>query len=62
MEDDQLMSGTLAENISFFAPQLDMQGVAEAEQLAGIHHDISQMNMGYNSLVCDMSSALSGGQ
>ncbi len=62
MQDDQLMSGTLAENISFFDPQMDMQVVAEAAQLAGIHHDISQMNMGYNSLVGDMGSALSGGQ
>jgi ATP-binding cassette subfamily B protein RaxB len=62
MQDDQLMSGTLAENISFFDPQMDMQVVAEAAQLAGIHRDISQMNMGYNSLVGDMGSALSGGQ
>ncbi|MBT1451461.1 peptidase domain-containing ABC transporter [Glaciecola sp. XM2] len=62
MQDDQLMSGTLAENISFFDPQMDMQVVAEAAQLAGIHQDISQMNMGYNSLVGDMGSALSGGQ
>jgi ATP-binding cassette subfamily B protein RaxB len=62
MQDDQLMSGTLAENISFFDPQMDMQVVAEAAQLAGIHQDISQLNMGYNSLVGDMGSALSGGQ
>lgn len=62
MQDDQLMSGTLAENISFFDPQLDMQRIVEAAQLAGIHQDISAMQMGYNSLVGDMGSALSGGQ
>ncbi|MEN3158810.1 peptidase domain-containing ABC transporter [Alkalimonas sp. NCh-2] len=62
MQDDQLMSGTLAENISFFDPQLDMQRVYQAAQLAGIHQDISAMQMGYNSLVGDMGSALSGGQ
>jgi ATP-binding cassette subfamily B protein RaxB len=62
MQDDQLMSGTLAENISFFDPQLDMQRVVEAAQLAGIHQDISIMPMGYNSLVGDMGSSLSGGQ
>ena len=62
MQDDQLMSGTLAENISFFDPQLDMQRVVEAAQLAGIHQDISTMQMGYNSLVGDMGSSLSGGQ
>jgi len=62
MQDDQLMSGTLAENISFFDPQMKMQRVTEAATIAGIHNDISQMNMGYNSLVGDMGSALSGGQ
>jgi ATP-binding cassette subfamily B protein RaxB len=62
MQDDQLMSGTLAENISFFDPQLDMHRVVEAAQLAGIHPDISTMPMGYNSLVGDMGSSLSGGQ
>lgn len=62
MQDDQLMSGTLAENISFFDPQLDMQRVVEAAQLAGIHQDIATMQMGYNSLVGDMGSTLSGGQ
>ena len=62
MQDDQLMSGTLAENIAFFDPQLDMAQVTHSAQLAGIHQNISQMNMGYNSLVGDMGSALSGGQ
>ncbi len=62
MQDDQLMSGTLAENISFFDTQLDMQWVTECAQLAGIHQDIAAMPMGYNSLVGDMGSSLSGGQ
>ncbi|MCL4410308.1 MAG: peptidase domain-containing ABC transporter [Gammaproteobacteria bacterium] len=62
MQDDQLMSGTLAENISFFDPQVNMDRVYAAAQLAGISHDINAMQMGYNSLVGDMGSALSGGQ
>jgi ATP-binding cassette subfamily B protein RaxB len=62
MQDDQLMSGTLTENISFFDTQLDMQWVIECAQLAGIHQDIAAMPMGYNSLVGDMGSSLSGGQ
>ena len=62
MQDDHLMSGTLAENISFFDPQLDMQQVHKAAELAGIHQDIGAMPMGYNSLVGDMGSSLSGGQ
>ncbi|MFU8784819.1 peptidase domain-containing ABC transporter [Aliidiomarina sp.] len=62
MQDDQLMSGTLAENISFFDPNFSMERVLAVANLAGIHQDISAMPMGYNSLVGDMGSALSGGQ
>ena len=62
MQDDQLMSGTLAENISFFDSQMDMQQVMASAELAGIHQDIAAMQMGYNSLVGDMGSSLSGGQ
>ncbi|WP_027671224.1 peptidase domain-containing ABC transporter [Rheinheimera baltica] len=62
MQDDQLMSGTLAENISFFDSQMDMQQVIACAQLAGIHQDIAVMQMGYNALVGDMGSSLSGGQ
>ena len=62
MQDDQLMSGTLAENISFFDPACQLEQVYAAAQLAGIHQDILAMPMGYNSLVGDMGSSLSGGQ
>lgn len=62
MQDDQLMSGTLAENISFFDSQIDMQQVTTCALLAGIDQDIVAMPMGYNSLVGDMGSSLSGGQ
>ncbi|MEH8017440.1 peptidase domain-containing ABC transporter [Rheinheimera muenzenbergensis] len=62
MQDDQLMSGTLAENISFFDSQMVMQQVIASAQLAGIHQDIAAMQMGYNALVGDMGSSLSGGQ
>uniref|UniRef100_A0A486XVF9 Toxin secretion ABC transporter, ATP-binding subunit/permease protein, putative n=1 Tax=Rheinheimera sp. BAL341 TaxID=1708203 RepID=A0A486XVF9_9GAMM len=62
MQDDQLMSGTLAENISFFDSQMDMQQVMACAQLAGIHQDIAAMQMGYNALVGDTGSSLSGGQ
>lgn len=62
MQDDQLMSGSIAENISFFETKLDMQWVVSCAQMAGIHEDISTMQMGYNALIGDMGSTLSGGQ
>jgi len=62
MQDDNLLSGTIADNISFFDPQIDMQAVRAAAQAAQISDDIAAMPMGYLSLVGDMGSILSGGQ
>ena len=62
MQDDQLMSGSMSENISFFDTKLDMERVVRCAQMAGIHDDISTMQMGYNALIGDMGSTLSGGQ
>lgn len=62
MQDDQLMSGSISENISFFDAKLDMDRVVECAQMAGIHQNISAMQMGYNALIGDMGSTLSGGQ
>lgn len=61
-QDDQLLSGTLADNIAFFDPDMDMARVHEAARQARIHDDIMAMPMQFLSLVGDMGSALSGGQ
>ncbi len=62
MQDDTLMSGSLADNIAFFDPGLDMPAVERAARAAGIHNEIAAMPMGYQSRVGDMGSVLSGGQ
>ena len=62
MQDDQLLTGSIADNISFFDPQMDMTRVHQAAQLAHIHNDIMAMPMNYLSLIGDMGSMLSGGQ
>ena len=62
MQDDQLLSGTIADNISFFDPQPDQKKIEECAKQVAIHHDIENMPMGYNSLIGDMGSSLSGGQ
>ncbi|GGA47118.1 hypothetical protein GCM10010981_40380 [Dyella nitratireducens] len=62
LQDDQLFNGTIAENICFFeadALQEEIEGAALAAQ---IHHEITQMPMGYMTLVGDLGSSLSGGQ
>ena len=62
MQDDQLLSGSIADNIAFFDPEADLSRVQQSAQAANIHHEIMSMPMNYMSLVGDMGSALSGGQ
>ncbi|WP_407971075.1 peptidase domain-containing ABC transporter [Burkholderia pyrrocinia] len=62
MQDDILFAGSIADNIGFFDPQPDQARIEEAARLAQIHDDIAAMPMGYQSLVGDMGSSLSGGQ
>ncbi|WP_281559194.1 peptidase domain-containing ABC transporter [Thalassomonas sp. RHCl1] len=62
MQDDELLSGSVADNIAFFDTPIDMEHLVYCAELAAIHDDISNMPMGYNSLIGDMGSSLSGGQ
>lgn len=62
MQDDRLLSGTIADNISFFDPEMDMDRVQKAAQSAQIHETIARLPMNYLSVVGDMGSILSGGQ
>ncbi len=62
MQDDQLLSGTIRDNICGFSDQVDMQWLMECARLAEIARDIEAMPMGYNSLIGDMGTTLSGGQ
>lgn len=61
-QDDRLLSGTIADNISFFDSEMDIDLVHQASRNAHIHEEIMQMPMQYMSLVGDMGSTLSGGQ
>lgn len=62
MQNDQLLSGSMSENISFFDPQMDQKRIEQCAQYAVIAHDIAAMPMGYNTLIGDMGTSLSGGQ
>ena len=62
MQNDQLLSGSISDNISFFDPHYDQQKIEEYARLAAIHDEIMKMPMGYNSLIGDMGTTLSGGQ
>lgn len=62
MQNDQLFSGSLAENVCSFAPTPDMARILACTRLAAVHDDIHAMPMGYYTLVGDMGGSLSGGQ
>ena len=62
MQEDLLLSGSIADNICFYDPSFDEERMIKCANLAGIHEEIMTMPMTYNSLVGDMGSSLSGGQ
>ncbi|HHL31376.1 MAG TPA: peptidase domain-containing ABC transporter [Oceanospirillales bacterium] len=62
MQADSLLAGNIADNISFFAENIDQEHLYNCAKMASIHHDIQAMPMGYHSLIGDMGSGLSGGQ
>jgi ATP-binding cassette subfamily B protein RaxB len=62
MQDDSLLSGSIADNIAFFDVGASQEDIEEAARLAHVHDDILKMPMGYRSQIGDMGSALSGGQ
>jgi ABC-type hemin transport system ATPase subunit len=62
MQDDQLLSGSVADNICFFDAGFEQEQMVLCAQMAGVHDEIMGMPMAYNSLVGDMGSSLSGGQ
>src|SRR5262245_36612778 len=61
-QEDRLLSGTIADNIAGFDPDLDIQRVIEAATAAQVHADVMSKPMQYLTLVGDMGSTLSGGQ
>jgi ATP-binding cassette subfamily B protein RaxB len=62
LQDDQLLSGSILQNISQFDENLNLERVFACAHIACIHEDIMAMTMQYQSTIGDMGDALSGGQ
>jgi ATP-binding cassette, subfamily B, bacterial CvaB/MchF/RaxB len=62
MQDDQLLSGSIAENICFFSQTPDIERVRVCAEHAAIARDIEKMPMQYQTIIGEMGSSLSGGQ
>jgi ATP-binding cassette, subfamily B, bacterial CvaB/MchF/RaxB len=62
MQDDQLLVGSIAENVSFFDQTPDNSRIRNCSSIASISRDVEKMPMQYQTLVGEMGSGLSGGQ
>jgi ATP-binding cassette subfamily B protein RaxB len=62
MQDDDLLSGTITDNVCFFDATPDHARIQECLELACIAAEVRQMPMRGDTFVGDMGSALSGGQ
>lgn len=62
MQEDFLLNGTIAQNISCFASDISDDDVIRCAKLAGVHDAISDMPMRYETVIGDMGALISGGQ
>jgi ATP-binding cassette subfamily B protein RaxB len=62
MQDDHLLTGTVLQNICFFADAPDHNFADECARLACIHDEIMRMPMGYQTMIGSLGSTLSAGQ
>ena len=62
MQDTRIFSGSIRQNITFNHPDITMEQIIKAAQMATLHDDILQMPMRYETFISEGGSALSGGQ
>jgi ABC-type bacteriocin/lantibiotic exporter with double-glycine peptidase domain len=62
LQESFLFNGPIRHNIAFNDPDMSLEQVVTAARQAAIHQDITQMPMGYESVVAEGGSSLSGGQ
>lgn len=62
MQEDQLLTGDIMDNIACFRFPIDPQKIYTCARAVRIHREIMRMPMQYHTLVGDMGSSLSGGQ
>jgi ATP-binding cassette subfamily B protein len=58
----QLIYGTVADNIRFYRPEIDDEQVERVARLAHVHDEIMSWSQGYDTVIGQRVSAISGGQ
>jgi ATP-binding cassette subfamily C protein len=61
-QDVELLSGTVAQNISRFEPDADPEAIRAAAAAAGVHDIIVSLRDGYSTQIGERGAALSAGQ
>lgn len=62
LQGDQLLSGSIIDNITLFDSDVDYQRLEQVATMADIVELVRQLPMGYNSLIGDMGAIMSAGQ
>ncbi|MGN6105370.1 MAG: peptidase domain-containing ABC transporter [Kofleriaceae bacterium] len=57
-----IFGGTVRENVALTSPGATLDRIQSACKVAGLHEDISEMPMGYDTVISDGGGSLSGGQ
>jgi ATP-binding cassette subfamily B protein len=61
-QDSVLFSGAIRENISYHRPDARMEQIVSAAMLAGAHDFISELPLGYETVIGERGMSISGGQ
>jgi ABC-type bacteriocin/lantibiotic exporter with double-glycine peptidase domain len=62
LQEPALFSGSIRHNITLHDPNLSLEQVTEAAQLAAIHDEIADLPMGYDTVIAEGGVDLAGGQ
>ncbi len=61
-QDTRLLSASVRDNIAIAAPDADLDRVVRAARAAAVHQEITQLPMGYETVLAEGGGSLSGGQ
>lgn len=62
LQEDRLFSGSIADNISGFDDEQNLEWVVACAMRCNIHHEIMHMPMGYETIIGELGGGISGGQ